>query len=93
MDLVFKRGALPRKDTNLQLILFLGQGPKIYKAKTRSCAKDLRKGLFYIRAMETHMNATSEIFYPIMAYVHSNSIDPLILPYYYIAFLPTMTTN
>ena len=57
----------------------------------------ISKGLFYIRAMETHMNTLSEKFYPIMAYVHSNSIDPLILPYYilhdYIAFLPTMTTN
>ena len=27
------------------------------------------------------MNAPSENFYPIMAYVHSNLIDPLILPY------------
>ena len=44
MDLVLK-GALPKRATNLELILFWGQGPKIYKAKTRSYTK----GLFYIR--------------------------------------------
>ena len=27
---------LPKSDTNLELILFCGQGPKIYKAKNRS---------------------------------------------------------
>ena len=68
-------------------------GPRFIRLKPGLAQWILSKGLFYIRAMETHMNATSEIFYPIMAYVHSNSIDPLILPYYYIAFLPTMTTN
>ena len=38
---------LPKRDTNLQLILFWGQGPKIYKAKL----KLLSNGLFYIRTM------------------------------------------
>ena len=31
-------GALPKRETNLELI-FLGQGPKIYKAKTMSWTK------------------------------------------------------
>ena len=35
----FLKGVLTKRDTNLDLILFLGQGPKIYKAKTRSCTK------------------------------------------------------
>ena len=35
----FLKGALPKSDTNLELTLFWGQGPKIYKAKTRSCTK------------------------------------------------------
>ena len=46
-------GMLPKRDTNLELILFWGQGPKIYMAKTRSCKRLLSKGLFYIRAMVT----------------------------------------
>ena len=36
---VFLKGALPKRDTNLELILFWGGGPKIYKAKTSSCTK------------------------------------------------------
>ena len=28
-----------KRDTNLKLILFWRQGPKIYKAKTKSCTK------------------------------------------------------
>ena len=36
-DFESERGALPKRDTNLELILFWDQGPKIYKAKTKSC--------------------------------------------------------
>ena len=33
------KGALPKRETNIELILFWEQGPKIYKAKTRSWTK------------------------------------------------------
>ena len=32
-------GGLPKRDTNLEFILFWGQGAKIYKAKIRSYTK------------------------------------------------------
>ena len=34
-----KGGSLPNRDTDLELILFWGQGPKNYKAKSKSCTK------------------------------------------------------
>ena len=38
-DFESERGALPKRDTNIQLILFWGQGLNIYKTKTRFCTK------------------------------------------------------
>ena len=38
-DKVKGEEALPKIDSNLELILFWGQGPKIYKGKTSSCTK------------------------------------------------------
>ena len=44
---------LPKKDTNLELILFWGQNPRFARLKPSLALRLLSKGLFYIRAMGT----------------------------------------